>query len=255
MKNGEPKGLDQKQYRIVNASDMRFPTHLHRAYEVLRVTHGSAHTLIDGEERVLCEGECAVVFPLQHHSFAVEADSRIRIFIFSPELIPEFSARMHGKIPEDPILPLPQELFPTQNPAEIFEAKAFFYRLCGALSARLVLREETSRRPLTAIDNIFLYVDRNFASDCSLKTVSKRLRYDYSYLSKGFKEQTGISYNSYVNRIRVSRACYLLIAVGTTVTEAAAAVGFNSIRTFNRVFRKHIGVTPREYIKTVSAQD
>ena len=63
MKNGEPKGLDQKQYRIVNASDMRFPPHLHRAYEVLRVTHGSAHTLIDGEERVLCEGECAIVFP------------------------------------------------------------------------------------------------------------------------------------------------------------------------------------------------
>lgn len=249
MKDGVAKGLDQREYRIISASDMRFPPHLHRAYEVMAVLRGNARTMIDGKELFLSEGNCAVIFPLQRHSFEVEANSRIRIFIFSSDLIPEFSARMQGRLPLHPVLSLPPELFPEKKPADIFEAKALFYRLCGEIAAALPITGGAPRPQPTAIDHLLLYIDRHFASDCSLKTVSERLRYDYSYLSKRFKEQTGISYNRYVSQIRVNRACHLLSAGNITVTEAAAAVGFNSIRTFNRVFLKQVGVVPREYKK------
>ena len=41
-----------------------------------------------------------------------------------------------------------------------------------------------------------------------------------------------------------------MLEKGTNITEIAFSSGFASIRTFNRAFQKHLGMTPREYMKT-----
>ena len=58
----------------------------------------------------------------------------------------------------------------------------------------------------------------------------------------------GISYKDFINSLRVEHACKLLTK-DISVTEVAYASGFTTIRTFNRAFLKHVGMTPRDYAK------
>ena len=73
------------------------------------------------------------------------------------------------------------------------------------------------------------------------------LGYNSSYLSRYFSDATEMSFISFVNKYKISRACYLLTNTDKTVPECAYDCGYTSLRSFNRNFKKHVGVTPREY--------
>lgn len=56
-----------------------------------------------------------------------------------------------------------------------------------------------------------------------------------------------MGFNDYVNSLRVSNACKYLRKTDKSITEISNIVGFNTLRTFNRAFRKQLGITPSEY--------
>jgi len=62
-----------------------------------------------------------------------------------------------------------------------------------------------------------------------------------------FKEQTGLTPNDYLQRLRVDKARHLLATTSRSVTGIAFDVGFASSQYFSRVFRKYIGQTPSQY--------
>lgn len=247
MKLNQKVGLQQQPFRIYSATDMTFPYHIHQTYEMIWVKKGFVKTVIDGVELVAGAGEGVVVFPLQYHSFDVDSNSAIRLYVFSPSLVPEFHTMMYGKLPERPIIMPDNALFeqtPDQN--NVFKIKSFFYELCGDISQKLICAPST-KKDISLMDKIFLYVDQHYANECSLKQLSGDLKYDYYYLSKLFKEKTGVSYNTYLNTYRINHACYLLTNTQDKITEVAAKSGFDTLRTFNREFKIHKNVTPQEY--------
>ena len=252
MKDRASVGLKNKQYNVVKAPGTHFPSHIHNVYEVLRVTKGSSTAVVDGKEYHLEEGECLAVFPLQYHSYAVDRDSKIEIYIFSPNFIGEFEEQAAGKRPvspsfEDTGLP---SLVQTSN---ILSTKAFFYTLCHLILSRLTLSEhDADHSNPSLLDRLFLFVDHNFEVDCSLSAAAVFLKYDYTYLSKLFKAKTGMSYNEYVSRFRIGKATYELLGSDRSISEIAYFVGFDSIRTFNWEFKRILGTTPREYRKGLS---
>jgi len=65
--------------------------------------------------------------------------------------------------------------------------------------------------------------------------------------SRFFKRATGRTFISYVNELRIGRACRLLLETDLTITEIAYRVGFNNLSNFNRRFRRIRGQAPREY--------
>ena len=69
------------------------------------------------------------------------------------------------------------------------------------------------------LQQTFEFVMNEFDSDCSLKTLAARLGYNYSYLSRYFKNAVGMSFNSYVNTYRLNNACYLLRNTENTAVE------------------------------------
>lgn len=247
MKERASIGLKNKPYNVVKATGTHFPSHVHNVYEVLRVTKGNAVAVIDGVEYHLQKGECLAVFPLQYHSYTVNRDANVDIYIFSPYFIGEFEEQAAGKRPispqfDDAGLPNSPQI------GNILSTKAFFYTLCDLLLSRLeMFEQDAAHKTPTLIDRLFLFVDHNFDRDCSLSAAAEFLKYDYTYLSKLFKSKTGMSYNEYVSRFRIGKATYELLGSDRSISEIAFAVGFDSIRTFNWEFKRILGTTPREY--------
>jgi AraC-like DNA-binding protein len=56
-----------------------------------------------------------------------------------------------------------------------------------------------------------------------------------------------INFCSYINILRVNEACSLLQQSDKSIIEIAEESGFSSLRTFNRAFLRHVGISPREY--------
>ena len=115
-----------------------------------------------------------------------------------------------------------------------------------------MVNSDVEGRSLSLLDQMLLFVDNHYRGDCNLADVAEELKYDYTYLSKLFKEKTGMTYNQYLNQYRVSKASYLLNNKDMDVADIAHQVGYNSTRTFNWEFRKIKGTTPATYRRGLS---
>jgi len=91
------------------------------------------------------------------------------------------------------------------------------------------------------------YVDVHIEDDVSLGTVSRAVNVSANYFSELFKKATGINFVDYVSRVRVEKTKHFLRDPKRQITDIAYDVGFKSLSQFNRTFRRHAGMTPREY--------
>ena len=96
--------------------------------------------------------------------------------------------------------------------------------------------------------NALKYISDNYEQPLSRASVARALGICPETLSRTFQRSGTISFISYVQYIRVYNSLRLL-KEGNTVAYTAYSVGFESIRTFNRVFNNIIGMTPSDYVK------
>lgn len=92
------------------------------------------------------------------------------------------------------------------------------------------------------------YIRSNYYNkDISLSVVAREVGLSVSYFSKLFKEETGLSYSVYLNKVRVCVSKELL-KKNIPIVEVASTVGFNDQSYFSRVFKKIEGISPGKYI-------
>jgi AraC-like DNA-binding protein len=92
------------------------------------------------------------------------------------------------------------------------------------------------------------YIKNNLtADDLSQSTMAQRAGISKDYFSRIFKNVTGMNYSKWLNMIRLEKATELLALSDRTLTEVAMLSGFQSIPSFNRVFRTEKGMPPSEY--------
>ena len=97
------------------------------------------------------------------------------------------------------------------------------------------------------IENIQEYIGKNFSNpDLGLAMVSVTFGVSEGYVSTLFKEQTQIGFAEYVEKQRIDKAVELLKG-DKTVEEIAASVGYNSVQSFRRAFKRVLGATPKNY--------
>ena len=85
--------------------------------------------------------------------------------------------------------------------------------------------------------------------ECTLSDAVERVGMNYSYISRNFKKLVGMSFNDYVNLMRLNQACYLLKNTDRSITDCGYESGFRSIHTFNRNFKERYGISPQQYRK------
>lgn len=104
--------------------------------------------------------------------------------------------------------------------------------------------EDITRRMMSVTD----YIKHNLtADDLSQATMAKMAGISKDYFSRIFKNMVGMNYSKWLNMIRMEKATELLAVDNRPLTEIAMLSGFQSIPSFNRVFRAEKGMSPGEY--------
>lgn len=224
-----------------------FPSHLHRAYELVFVNAGTLSLQVEQKQYLLVKGEAAFIFCNQIHSFSASERSEIIVILFSPEMIWDFYSAYKDHAPDNNVIRLNRA---TDFSAlkSVYAQKSWLYHICGELLSGAKIEPVSKSSQAMVLQQIFAYVDKHFFEDCSLKAVAGALQYDYAYLSRLFTRMVGMHYTEYLNNYRVAQACHMLKAGKNTVSETAANCGYSTLRTFHRNFRMVLHCSPREYL-------
>jgi len=83
--------------------------------------------------------------------------------------------------------------------------------------------------------------------DLSLNTMAGMAGITPEHFSRSFKSMTGQTYIKWLNMIKIEKAISLFASSGMSLTEIAMLSGFQSISSFNRVFKESKSMSPSEY--------
>lgn len=95
------------------------------------------------------------------------------------------------------------------------------------------------------------FVNENYLNpNLTLSLVAEQASLTPQAFCRSFKKHTGITYVNYLNQLRIQHTCKLMIMdYHCNIATAAFQSGFNSLTTFNRVFKQLIKLSPTAYIK------
>ena len=98
------------------------------------------------------------------------------------------------------------------------------------------------------------YVEQSYSEPISLKKAAGIAALESSYFSSYFRAKVGITFTDWLRQVRIVKAMELMKASDFSITHIAYEVGFGDLRTFERAFKKHTRMTPREFKKSVAPE-
>lgn len=99
------------------------------------------------------------------------------------------------------------------------------------------------------IKKALTFIDETELHDISLEWIADKIGISNSYLSTNFKKEMGISFTSYILELKLNKAMLLLESGTTNIKEVIIESGFNDYNYFFKLFKKSIGMTPKEYMQ------
>lgn len=237
--------------------------HLHRDIELVCMYEGETKVCADTMRETLCGGDIFLTFPNQIHSYETKGVEKYIIFFIKPDLIPDLMNVFTTNIPSSPviknalrdphILRTVEALLdackdPRESPYIHSLRRGYLLALFSELMMHMTLMPFLSGES-GALRSVVSYCTSNFSEDLSLSLLEEKLHLNKYYISHIFSEKLGLRFNDYINSLRVSEACRYLLNSNQSITDISEQVGFNTLRTFNRAFIKHIGISPSEYRK------
>ena len=264
----EHQSFNTSKYSLTVASYTSFQIspHFHKNYEFALVLEGSADFSMNGQSYPLRKNDCILVNCYQIHGFTVPADGRLWVISFSPNCVKSFHTFLSGHKAATSVFRLPDSVMglladkmidPDRSDCEHYTAlppdreptiKACLYAICGEYIQNTTM-EKTGKEAETLAFDVIRYIAENFKENITLESAAKELRYNYHYLSKVFNQNVGYNFKSMLNQYRVEYAVQLLEESELPITQVAFESGFQSQRTFNRIFEELYKTSPTQYRK------
>ncbi|MFR7590967.1 MAG: AraC family transcriptional regulator [Longibaculum sp.] len=98
--------------------------------------------------------------------------------------------------------------------------------------------------------HILFYVGTHYQDNISLQELSDKFDYTTQYISLMFKKNLNTNYYTYLTKLRLDRARFLLTTSQKKIIDIALECGFSSEHSFINHFKKKYGLTPSSYRKT-----
>ena len=103
--------------------------------------------------------------------------------------------------------------------------------------------------PYNKVNEVAEYIQKNCHEKISLQSLSEHFFMSKCYMSRKFKEATNFTINEYLTVQRLKKARRLLETTSYNMTQVSEESGFESVSYFEKVFKKHMGLTPLKYRK------
>ncbi len=249
----------KKQINIQRREYLGCGAHLHKEIEIVYVLNGRTKAYLDSEEYILEAGDLFFSFPNKVHYYRTFEHEESYLIIFSTEFFADFGKILLKNVPVCPVLrkdEMPKNikmLFNNIYKAHISEAE-YKEEICkGYLNVFLgeilpcFTYENVKNGNTDMLSSILSYCSEHYTDAVSLDTMATELHASKYYISRLFSEKIKISFNDYINMLRINDAKERLVKTDDSVTQIGIAVGYNTIRSFNRAFLSQTEMQPREY--------
>ena len=249
-----------------------FPKHTHDYVEMIYMCNGSTTHIVNGIKIVLNAGELLILNQSATHEVcrANVTDVAVNIII-----LPEFFSRTLNDLEESSPLRSflvdclcgksigPGYLYfqvskvrQIQNLMEnlmftLTEDSAFKRKTSSLTMSLLFLHLTTHADTLCSpeqelVVQVLRYVENHYSCG-SLNEIAQLLHYDVAWLSREIKRATGNTFTQLVQKKRLSQAAFLLRTTQQNVADISAAVGYENVSFFHRLFQSQFGMTPRAF--------
>ncbi|MGN0970971.1 MAG: helix-turn-helix domain-containing protein [Aristaeellaceae bacterium] len=252
----QSNSIHHHHQRIEHYTDFNFFLHLHRDFEFILMQEGSMELFVQGRKEQIRAGQAALILSNQPHSISTPGHSRCIVVNFSAGYVGAFVHALSGKEGVRSVFNMPEALF--QYLYDTFRSvsypdtlaslriKATCYAVCDAFLTQVPL-VKAQQADNDVLHMLLSYVEEHFQEDINMQTAAQAIGYGANYLSRYFHQYVDINFRQYVNQCRIDYACELLNQESFNLAQIALDSGFQTVRSFNRAFKKCTGTTPSGY--------
>ncbi len=239
-----------------------FPGESHPMLELTYVDQGSMHSVADGQETILEQGDMVIYGPNQWHMQYADIDVAPRYVTISFDLEgSDINTLLNRKlkVSQSGITVLQQLLRELERMDEC--SADMIISLLTQLLLTMVRSADghaVRLKPSNAIhsENEIIrraqqYISTHIREKLSVPLVARNVDVSPSYLTALFHKNLQISPGEYIRRIKLQESKQMIRENSMNFTEIAAALQYSTVHHFSRQFKEKFGVTPTEYAKSV----
>ncbi|MFL2063520.1 helix-turn-helix domain-containing protein [Latilactobacillus sakei] len=260
---------------LVNEGDILTTPHWHREIELIYVVKGTINLGINDQPYIVSAGEIVLIDGGELYYVLASPGSERIIYQFDlaffktmleqidlPVLFGELPtlSRDWGAAVTDDIRQLLDQIYQEETnrlPGMTFEVRADLYKMLTRFIREVprtkvktaASQQVKSDEILARLDIVFRMVERRYTGYLTLKEVAAEIGYSQFYFTRFFKRNTGKTFITFLNDYRIDKAKWLLINSTLSVTEIISQVGFESDKTFYRLFKQSMAISPLAYRK------
>ena len=228
-------------------------SHWHMEHELIACREGSAQVMLDDTMFNITQQQCIFCHSGCVHYISASPDSLLLVCLFNEKMYDPITSpfALENPVFEDlyGILPKLSEIrHELQNQPIFFECRT--EAMIGEILVD-VFRGEPLRKAqwqfsdvITRYKQLLNHIDLEY-EHITYQNAVQFMNMSDAYFSRYFKRQAGMTFSQYLNVVRIEKAVQLLDSAPTMkITDVMLRCGFNTIRSFNRVFREVTGFTP-----------
>lgn len=228
-------------------------SHWHMEHELIACREGSAQVMLDDTMFNITQQQCIFCHSGCVHYISASPDSLLLVCLFNEKMYDPITSpfTLENPVFEDRygILPKLSEIrHELQNQPIFFECRT--EAMIGEILVDVFRGEPLRKAQWQFSDVITRYKQLLNHTDLEYEHITYRNAVQFmnmsdAYFSRYFKRQAGMTFSQYLNVVRIEKAVQLLDSAPTMkITDVMLRCGFNTIRSFNRVFREVTGFTP-----------
>lgn len=246
-------------FQIYNSGNPNFPPHLHDDIEIMYISRGEGYGFCDDVKYTLKKGDYFLVFPNQIHCYTdFPPESECILLTVNPSYFTSYADIFDEKSP------LSARYTSNENDQNLINIFKIIFEehlknspkntVISIISAFLrMLLDRYSFSDINTQNSCALkiinYCKKHYKEELTIDIISKELHISRSHISHTFNDRLKISFPTYINSLRLIESIKLLDKKDFSITEIAQLSGFQTIRSFNRIFKNHFGFSPKEYLK------